>query len=338
MTATVDSLADAATLLRATGRRLAKLWTPDGQCAGYDRARTFTMHPVPLDGLDALAALLAHLQTRPDCCIIRAEPLDPGRRVAQRRLLYADRATGELPTVRELPRHWVALDLDNVPRPADVPVTSLLECAAVALAGLPRAFTGARCIVQATAGHGMKSGIRLRLWFWCSRALTGAELKRWLRGTFADPSVFGAVQPIYTAAPLFAPGCTDPLPERMAVLDGAALVVPPSVEALAPVAPTPRPSVSGAVLVGTGAAYARAALVRAVARITGGGPRHPALVSEARSLARLIPWGLLTEGELRAVLEAAAVLAGKDDLAEIHACIAWGLANPAAPGHPPEGV
>ena len=333
-----DGLADTVTVLRATGRRLAKLWTPDGQCAGYDRARTFTMHPFSLDGLDALARLLTRLRDRPDCCIVRAEPLDPGRTAAQRRLLYADHATGELPTVRERARYWLALDLDNVPRPPGVPVTSLPECAAAALAGLPSAFTGARCIVQATAGHGMKPGIRLRLWFWCSRALTGPELKRWLRGTLADPSVFGAVQPIYTAAPLFAPGCTDPLPERMALLDGAALVLPPSAAALAPARSTPRPSASAAVYVGTGAAYARAALVRAVARITGGGPRHPAIVSEARSLARLIPAGLLTEGELRAVLEAAAVQAGKDDMAEVHACIAWGLANPAAPARLPEGV
>jgi len=329
---------DSLTVLRARGRRLAKLVHPGGRAEPYDSARRFDMHRMTVADLDALARVLARLLHRPDCCAIRGAPIGLDQAEPVRRLLYTCRKTGELPTVAEQPRQWLALDMEGIPLPPEVPASALAQCAALAIARLPSAFAGVRCVVQATAGHGFKPDLRLRLWFWCSRPMDGGELKRWLRGTPADPSVFGAVQPIYTAAPLFAPGCTDPLPERMAMLDGTALVRPPSAAALAPAALTPRPCKSGTVHCGTGAAYARAALVRAVARITGGGPRHPAIISEARSLARLIPAGLLTERELRAVLEAAAMQAGKDDAAEITACITWGLAHPAALGRLPEGA
>lgn len=334
MNATSDTL----TVLRARGRRLAKLLHADGRSIGYDRAKTFTMHTVAVADLDALAGWLARLLPRRDCCIIRGEPLDLTQTDPQRRLLYPDRETGELPTVREQARHWLALDMEGVVLPPDVPAADLRRCAGLALARLPHAFTGARCIVQATAGHGFKPDLRLRLWFWCSRAMGGVELKRWLRGTPADPSVFNAAQPIYTAAPVFAPGCSDPLPARMLVLDGAAVVTPPTPAALAPPPPQPRSDASVPASPGTGAAYARKALAHAVARITGGGNRHPAIVSEARSLARLVTAGLLVEAELRTVLHAAAKQAGKDDETEIDACIAWGFDHPFADGRVPEGV
>ena len=335
MTAAPDSL----TILRARGRRLAKRMHLDGRSESYDQARTFTMHSVAVPDLNAIARLLAQLLPRPDCCVIRGESLDPARTDPVRRLLYADRETGNPPTLQERARHWLALDVEGVPLPSTVPPADLRGCAAAALAELPPQFTGARCIVQATAGHGFKPDLRLRMWFWCARPLDGAELKRWLRGTPADPSVFGAAQLIYTAKPLFAPGCADPLPARLLVLDGAEHVMPPPpAMPAAPQSPPPRPSLIVRHAPDRGAAYTRKALARAVMRITGGGNRHPAIVSEARSLGRLVPAGLLTIAELKAVLHQAAKQAGKDDEAEVEACIEWGLANPFTDGRLPEDV
>ena len=331
---------DTLTVLRSQGPRLAKLLHADGQCEPYDRARTFTMHPVPVDGVGSLARLLARLLLRPDCCAIRGAPLDPANTSPVRRLLYSCRQTGELPTVREQARHWLALDVDGLPRPPDVPAADLAACARAALAALPPAFTGAKCVVQATAGHAVKPGLRLRLWFWCSLAMAGGELKRWLCPNGAAPSaidqsVFAPAQMIYTAAPVFAPGAADPLPARLLVLDGAEAVVPPPPASLTPPPLPPRPDVATPVTLGTGASYTRHALARAVQRITSGGPRHPAIVSEARSLARLVAAGWLAESELRAVLHEAARQAGKDDEGEVAKCIAWGLAHPST-GRVPE--
>lgn len=327
------------TVLRARGRRLAKLLHPDGRAEGYDRARTFDVFALPVPDLDALGAKLAALLHRPDCCAVRGAPLDPARVERVRRLLHRDKSSGELPTLQERARCWLALDVEGVPRPAGLPVSDLAGCAFVALAALPPAFHGARCIVQASASHGFKPDLRLRLWFWLSRPMDGGELKRWLRGTPADPSVFGAVQPIYVAAPLFAPGVADPLPARMVALDGRPVVRAPDAAELVPATAPARRAGSEArpPRPGDGPHYVRRALVRAVERITGAGvgARHPALVSEARALARFIEPGLLTAAELRAVLAAAAEAAGKDDTDEVEACIEWGLAQPFAGGKLP---
>ena len=329
---------DSLTVLRGRGRRLAKLVHPDGRVDPYDAARTFNMDPVTVTDLDALTSVLVRLLHRPDCCAIRGAPIGLGQTEPVRRLLYACRKTGELPTVEERPRRWLALDMEGIPLPPEVPASDLAACAALAIARLPSAFAGVRCVVQATASHGFKPDLRLRLWFWCSRPLDGGELKRWLRDTPADPSVFGAAQAIYTSAPVFAPGVVDPLPARMVTVDGKPVVDVPTVAELAPVPPPVRAAPAFMPRPGAGPAYARRALVRAVDRITGGGARHPAIVSEARSLARLIPAGLLTERELRAVLHAAARQAGKSDAVEIESAISWGLANPFSDGRLPEGL
>ena len=330
---------DSLTVLRAHGPRLAKLLHADGRVQDYDRARTFDVFALPVPDLDALRVKLAALLHRPDCCVVRGVPFDPARVERVRRLLHRDERNGDVPTLQECARCWLALDVEGVPRSAGLPASDLAGCAAVALAALPPAFRGPRCVVQASAGHGFKPDLRLRLWFWLSRPMGGGELKRWLRGTPADPSVFGAAQPIYTAAPLFAPGLADPLPVRMVALDGRPVVDVPAAAELAPARPParrpgadPRPPWPG-----DEPHYVRRALVRAVKRITGAavGGRHPALVSEARALARFVEPGLLTAAELRDVLRLAAEAAGKDDADEIEACIEWGLAQPFAAGKLP---
>jgi hypothetical protein len=242
--------------------------------------------------------------------------------------------TGDAPTLRAVPRWWLAVDVESIERPEHIRATDLAACAAAAAMPLPDSLRGAQCVVQASGSHGIKRDIRLRLWYWLSRPTTGNELKRWFRGTSADLSVFGAAQVIYTAAPIVADGGGDPLPERLTVLPGIACVPVPLPEMLA--AP-PRRAAAQVHLAGHLSAnrYARAALVRAADRILRADKRHPAIVAECCSLARLVHAGMLAEGDLRAVIERAAQAAGKDDIDEISSCIAWGLAH-ASEGNVPE--
>jgi hypothetical protein len=89
---------------------------------------------------------------------------------ANRRLAYPDPHTGDLPTLRDIPHQWVALDVDAVERPASVPADDLPACAAVAIQWLPGEFHGVRCIVQASASHGLKPGFRRGYGFgWTAR-------------------------------------------------------------------------------------------------------------------------------------------------------------------------
>jgi hypothetical protein len=269
------------TIIRATGRRLAKLIPLEGEPLGYDLAKTLDLIPHPVADLAALHRLLFYMLHRQDCAIIRADAIDRTRRV--RRLLYDDPETGDAATLREAPRRWLAIDLDSLPAPDGLDLTDLAACGEAALTSLPTAFHGASYVVQATASHTIKTGLRLRLWFWLARPMLGAELKRWLSSAPVDTCVFTPAQPIYTAAPVFV-GRPDPLPVRLAMQGGAACVQPPSAGALAP--PPPRPMRPLEMNAKSAGKYAQRALENAVARILTAPGRHPAIVAEARNRSR----------------------------------------------------
>ena len=220
------------------GAILAKRWYADGTGKPYDNARTVTLHAVPVSDLAGLHSLLRDLLQAPRCCIVRGEPIDPARVAHVRRLLHRCPATGDGPTLREVPRRWVAVDVDGLPLPAAVDPRDLAACALVVRPALPHAFQDAAAIVGATASHGMKPGARLRWWAWLSRPTTSAELETWFAGRPVDLCTFRPVQLIYTAAPLFVPGLADPLPERLVLVPGAREVVP--VPAPAMLRPAPR--------------------------------------------------------------------------------------------------
>jgi hypothetical protein len=238
----------------------------DGTIEGYDEARHFDLFNWPVGDLAGVHRLLCHLLQRADCAVVRGAIADSERVRHVRRLAHADPKTGDMPTLRDVARCWLALDMEGVDRPEDVPAADLERCTYQAIGRLPEAFHGAECIAQATASHGIKPGCRVRLWYWLSRPASGRELTRWLRHAPADPSVFRAAQPIYTAAPVFAPGTGDHLPQRMTVLPGTKLMAVPPLQIIEPtkrVAGRPLPTAGT-----TGAArYAFAALTNAAVRI-----------------------------------------------------------------------
>jgi hypothetical protein len=276
------------------------------------------------------------LAGRRDTCVLRGAVADPARTRGVRRLLHPDWRTGEAATLADTPRAWLALDLDGLPLPAGTDPRDLAGCGEAARLALPGAFQRATMIVQATAGHGFKPGARLRLWCLLTRPIGGAECKRWLRAAPVDRSVFGAAQPIYTAAPLFV-GLPDPLPRRLVVLDGTEpAVAVPDPATLAPPPPRPAASLRPAAL-GAGR-YALTALTRAVARIAAAreGGRHDAAKAEAWGLARLVRAGLLSEAEVTRAIGSALARAGKE-AAEGEAIAAWAIAH-RQDGAPPDGV
>ena len=338
-TAASTAPADTLTVLRSRHLRLAKRLRQDGGADGYDRAKHLDAATVPVANLAGILVHLRRLLPRPDLCVIRGELLDGPRTFGMRRLLHMDRKTGELPTLRDVPRRWLALDLEGVPRSPDLPASDLAGCAAAALAGFPDPIQNATCIIVASASHGLKPDIRLRAWFWLVRPTWGHELKRWLQGLPCDKSVFGAVQPIYTAAPALMPGVVDPITTRLIVLPGLELVEvpPPAALAAPPIPPPPRSTVD------TSSAqrhrYVRAALERAATAIAnaGEGNRHPLIVAETCRLARFVAPGLLSSSVIASVVRQAAQQAGKDDAEELDAAIAYGLANPWTAGPLPGG-
>lgn len=323
---------DVLTVLHAPGRRLAKWISQNGTIDSYEGAKHFDLTERPLSNLDELAEMLAWLLPRPSYAVVRGAIADPARVAGVRRLVHACPHTGEQPTLQEASRRWLALDLDSLPLPANGDVRDLAGCGTHARLSLPVAFHGSRCIVAASGSHGVKSGMRLRLWFWQHRALSGPECKRWLRGAPVDPALFSPAQLTYTAAPVFDNGAADPLPCRLVTLPGTREdVVPPSPAALAArrlrsLMTTHQP--------GAGP-YALAALAGAASRVSHAPEqtRHPTLLTEARRLARLVKADLLAAADVRRVLESAAEQCGLPD-GEAGAVIDWALLHSSAAALP----
>lgn len=331
-------MTDTLTIIRARrGKRLAKLVRADGTIGDYDNAYSYDLLPQSVADLNDVLQLLHRLIGRSDCAVVRGVPIDPERSFGVRRLAFADRATGDAPTLAAATHEWLALDVDGVERPADVAATDLIGCARSVTQRLPGAFHGVRGIAQASGSHGIKPGCRLRLWYWLDRPVAGDELSRWLRGAPIDPCVFRTVQPIYTAAPVFAEGVRDHLPERIVTLPGRPVVSVPSPAALTPPPPRPAVPLPNKTDAGSGR-YAFAALTNAAVRVhrAGIGDRHFTILREARGLARFIGAGLLTVSDIKATLRDAGMNTGKPE-DEIESIVTWALEHPSG-GTLPEGV
>jgi hypothetical protein len=332
-TMTTDTITDTITVVRAPCRRLTKLIHADGTIDDYELVRHVDLAEREILGLDELGRLLAGLQSQTDKAVVRGAIADTKCSKHVRRLLHADRETGELPTLIERPRRWAALDFDHVARPAHIDVADIEVCGEIVVALLPEPFRYAGCIIQATSGHAIR-GIRLRLWHWFDRPVSGAELKYWLAKVPVDPAPFRAAQLIYTAAPMLASGVRDPLPARLAWRTGSPRVrVPPARELQAPPRrPAPIPPACGSV--GSGD-YAATMLTRALVRIgrAGTGRRNPTLFTAACGLAPLIKRGLFDETTVTEALIGAAKRAGldnephRDAEREAKKAVAWALGH-----------
>lgn len=154
-----------------------------------------------------------------------------------RRLLHPK--LGVPATIVAVPRSYVALDIDGVSNllPWYEPGVSDHEDATSAVEELVRdllttEFHGVSCWFGFTGSHGVKQGMRLRLFYCLARPLDTPELKAWLghlcrRGV--DTSVFSPAQQVLVAPPNLAAGVHDPVRVRSGLVTGARhVVVPPA--------------------------------------------------------------------------------------------------------------
>ncbi|NGM20707.1 hypothetical protein G3576_11845 [Roseomonas stagni] len=321
---------DAITVVHAPGRRFAKLIHANGIVEAQQRTRTVNLHTLQLPGLWALATLLEEFEQRPDMCVVRGAILDADRAHAVRRLLHRDPKTGEAPTLREVPRRWIALDVDSLPVPEGMDPADLEANARAILPLLPAPFRVAKLVVQATASHGIKPGARLRLWGWCNRPVTSAECKAWLAAAPVDRSLYSAVQPHYTAAPVFV-GWADHLPRRLAFLEGLEEVVVPPAPLLAPSPPPP----AATALRRPGRLYSGGEVMRfarllRVVQDAVEGERHRLLFWASCRAGELVAAGILDETTAHAALVQAAMDGGGKDRRNAEATARDGIARGAA--------
>jgi hypothetical protein len=145
-----------------------------------------------------------------------------------------------------------------------------------------------------------------------------------------DLSVFGAAQPIYTAAPLFV-GMADPLPRRLAVLTGAVPEVPvPDRDALAP--PLARRAPPPLAAFGGVGATARLAGLLCAVRGAPEGERHRALLWAACRAGEMVARGEADCHATAAALARAAMDGGGRDQRKAEATARDGILRAIAEG------
>jgi hypothetical protein len=217
-----------------------KIIYADGTVRGYDKAAKFQFKYCEITSLEDFEKLvLTWLTDEPRRFIIRGQllpGLDPELWHYRRILDHYNKETKiiEFRSIECPPRRWIPLDLDGVEVPDGYGAPDKLAEAAYFIRDnkLPEYFRGVRCVAAATSSTGRKGpGIaHFRLFFVLTRPEDNDALYYWAEGLSIarsdlrlDPAVLRAMQPIYTARPIFK-GDTDPVPawSRVRLLDGYA--------------------------------------------------------------------------------------------------------------------
>lgn len=322
-------MSDTVTILRSPGRYATKQFTmgADGKIVsrGYDEAKHFRVFERTVSSLATLGALLDRVSIDPFSTIIRARPIEGIDREHSRRLLHADRTTGDPATFQECARRWLLLDIDGI---KEAPPCKGDDGAGIArwlLGHLPEEFATASHWWAFTSSAGIKPGVRMRLAFWLERAVDQWELDAWFAGTPVDCVVFRPVQVIYLATPIFR-GMSDPVERRSGVcLDGDLVVGVPTIVRPDPVeAPrwlasnTWRAVADGERSPAGDLDRALKALVStpaAGANVFGGVGRHHALFTATLSVCGHIRRGWLEKAQVRAAFAtAAAHIDGREEI------------------------
>jgi hypothetical protein len=229
----LDNVSDTVTVLKVGSRKSAtKTFRWDGtaflKTRDFDAGMWFSHQEHAASNIHDLSRLLTAVEAAQDSFIIRGRlnAQAPSKERVRRMKNPVD--NGDI-WFTEHSRRWVLIDIDDVdlPRWAD-PVTDPERIAKFLINQMPDCFYGVTCHWQMSSSAGIKPATEARahLWFWLDRPLGQEELKRWRTdfGIRVDPLVFGTVQPLYVARPIFVGGL-DPLPRRSGLLTGDSDVV-----------------------------------------------------------------------------------------------------------------
>lgn len=228
---------DTLTVLTTFGQPATKVLTRrrDGTIRkkSYGSGMWFRPTVVGVSDIRELGRALALLEPAPQSFVVRGAltaDADPERMVRRTRA-----RPGEPPTLAEVPRHWVMIDVDGVPRgDGPDPATDPEGAAAAVIDLLPPEFRRVTCWWQWSSSQGADADdtLSIHLWFWLAEPRGSADLKRWAGAVnedsgfrLVDPALFNPAQIHYTAAPILKRGATDPLPRRSGLRIGETEVV-----------------------------------------------------------------------------------------------------------------
>jgi DNA polymerase III delta prime subunit len=223
------------TVLTTLGINAVKTFTTrdDGELhvEGYGRAKTFTAEQITID---ERGKWLRRLTNNRDSFVVMGEPVgwEPGQK---RRRLSSER-DGDDPTLIDVPRSWMPVDIDHLDFE---PMAAVDDGETLCLEVLGRlGLRGTYCVWHLTNSHGFQGKTRVRLWLRLGKPATCAQMKeyatqRWGGEKVQDESgshplidmvVYRPAQPIYTGDPILV-GVDDPCQERVGFVDGGQLTL-----------------------------------------------------------------------------------------------------------------
>jgi hypothetical protein len=275
----------------------------------YGNAKVFSISEHAVGSINDLAQTLSNLEECLTAFMVRGRPAEGiARHYAYRRIHTRMKSNGtiEPATIEPAAHHWIPLDLDSIDCPDWLdPVHEPDRTVEYVVSQLPKEFHGATCWWSFTSSQGLKSGIRIRLFFWADQALADWQLKAWLSGYPVDQSIFAPAQPVYVARPIFI-GMPDPVPIRSGIWRGDRDVITPPVIEKAK-ASAPRATAEAAGVPGSGYEFHRS---RIGDHENGEGFFDPIKSAAASWIARQGGWA--DTGWLRADLERAIRQASRD--------------------------
>lgn len=143
------------------------------------------------------------------------------------------------PMMEDASNQLLPFDLDDAPAPEGWEADPEGTIVWAVREYLPEKFHNAAFCYElsSSSGSGKKKGLNVHLYFYLSKPALGKDLEAWLERAGAkhiDVSVLRTVQPMYIAAPVLAPGITDPFAGRRRglVIEGRALEVDIDVTAI----------------------------------------------------------------------------------------------------------
>jgi hypothetical protein len=134
----------------------------------FNPGTTFTASEVAIKDLEGLADVLRSLEAEATKTIIRGSLITDATEVVSR--------TKE--QFRSTKRQWCMIDIDSLDWDGDIHDQKAML--SYAIQQLPIEFQGVDCWYHFSSSMGIKSGIRVHLWFWLDRPCSDEEMKKYL--------------------------------------------------------------------------------------------------------------------------------------------------------------
>ena len=211
------------TILASGKPSLCKRFFKDGDVVRAKKAEMssyFRFESRAVNEIDEFASLLKELEHDRSRFIIRgqlADDVDTDKPM-RRRLYRSDRSEPNESPFLDVSTTWVMIDVDKLALPEGMSVREdTLASLGYAIGLLPAEFQDSSVFWQLSGSAGVfdDGHISAHLYYWLDKPIANDVLRHWAKGCdrrLVDPAVFNAVQPHYTAAPLFGESCVDPFP------------------------------------------------------------------------------------------------------------------------------